>query len=177
MKAFLCITGLVVLLMAQGCKRSEAASDSTTMNASISSSENLDKPIGCHPMDASVSQATVEVPNEMPSHQTSGMKTNDMVFIKGGRFTMGTSEGLPVEGPVHEVFVKSFWLDAHEVTVAQFADFIKATGYQTESEKLGWSGVFDVQTGVWKRVDGANWQHPEGPSSSASPKSTLAAPR
>jgi formylglycine-generating enzyme required for sulfatase activity len=71
---------------------------------------------------------------------------------------------------VHQVAIKSFWMDEHEVTVAQFAEFVKATRFKTESEKAGWSGVFDVRAGEWKVVYGADWQHPEGPSSSASPR-------
>jgi formylglycine-generating enzyme required for sulfatase activity len=92
-----------------------------------------------------------------------------MVFIRGGSFSMGTNDGLPVEAPIHEVTVKSFWMDLHEVTVAQFAQFVKATDYKTESEEAGWSGVFNVRSARWERADGADWQHPEGPSSSASP--------
>lgn len=92
-----------------------------------------------------------------------------MALIKGGTFWMGTNDGLPIEAPVHQVTVKSFWIDTHEVTVAQFADFVKATGYKTEAEKYGWSGVFDVKTGEWTKVDGADWRHPDGPSSTAPP--------
>lgn len=31
--------------------------------------------------------------------------------------------------------VKGFWIDQTEVTVAQFASFVKATGYITDAEK------------------------------------------
>lgn len=92
-----------------------------------------------------------------------------MVFIKGGTFRMGAGDEMPEEAPVHEVEVKSFWMDAREVTVAEFTKFVEATGYQTEAEKFGWSGVFDVKRGDWGRVDGADWRHPEGPQSEARP--------
>jgi formylglycine-generating enzyme required for sulfatase activity len=93
--------------------------------------------------------------------------SKSMVFIKGGRFLMGTSDqsAWPAETPVHEVEVHSFWLDVYPVTVGQFAGFVKATGYKTESERFGWSGVFDVRQHDWTRVDGAYWHHPEGTSS------------
>jgi formylglycine-generating enzyme required for sulfatase activity len=74
---------------------------------------------------------------------------------------------MPEESPPHEVAVKSFWIDAREVTVAEFARFVEATGYRTEAERFGWSGVFNVETGEWGRVDGADWRHPEGPESRA----------
>jgi formylglycine-generating enzyme required for sulfatase activity len=90
-----------------------------------------------------------------------------MVFIRGGTFVMGTNEGFPYEGPAHKVTLRSFWLDKYEVSVAEFARFVKATGYKTEGEKLGWCGVFDLRAGEWKKVDGADWRHPEGPQSNA----------
>ena len=86
----------------------------------------------------------------------------NMILIKGGTFQMGTDDGMPYESPVHTVELKSFYIDEHEVTVAEFAEFTNATNYRTDAEKFGWSGVFDMQTGKWKRVDGANWRYPEG---------------
>jgi formylglycine-generating enzyme len=85
-----------------------------------------------------------------------------MVLIPGGSFDMGTDDGMPFEGPVHRVTVKLFCMDEREVTVAEFSRFVEATHYLTEAEKYGWSVVFDVKTGEWSRVDGANWRHPEG---------------
>jgi formylglycine-generating enzyme len=92
-----------------------------------------------------------------------------MVLIAGGTFRMGTDEGMPFEGPAHEVSIKSFWMDRHEVTVAEFSRFVAATGYQTEAERFGWSGVFDVASGEWRKIDGADWRHPEGPAGVAAP--------
>jgi formylglycine-generating enzyme required for sulfatase activity len=92
---------------------------------------------------------------------------DDMIAIPGGTFVMGTGEGFPYEGPAHEVTVKPFKLDKHEVTVGQFRKFVEATGYKTEGEKIGWCGVFDRSTGEWTKGDGATWLHPEGPSTTA----------
>ena len=41
---------------------------------------------------------------------------------------------MPQEAPTHQATVKSFWMDAPEVTVYKFARFVKATGYVTASE-------------------------------------------
>jgi formylglycine-generating enzyme len=90
-----------------------------------------------------------------------------MVFIRGGSFAMGEAGAMPFEAPVHTVEIDSFLIDEHEVTVAEFAAFVKATGFQTEAEKFGWSAVFDFESGAWKRVDGADWRHPEGKNSTA----------
>lgn len=61
----------------------------------------------------------------------------DMVWIPGGEFTMGTEEeeGWPDEKPTHPVRVSGFWMDAHEVTNADFEQFVKATSYVTTAEK------------------------------------------
>jgi len=60
-----------------------------------------------------------------------------MVWIKPGDFMMGgdNKQASPDEYPKHKVMVKGFWMDATEVTNAQFAKFIKATGYITTAER------------------------------------------
>ncbi len=60
-----------------------------------------------------------------------------MVWIPGGDFTMGTDSelGWPDEKPAHRVRVNAFWMDEHEVTNAQFREFVDATGYVTTAEK------------------------------------------
>ena len=60
-----------------------------------------------------------------------------MVFISGGEFLMGAAddEGRPDEYPQHKVKLQGFWMDATEVTNAQFKKFVQATGYITTAEK------------------------------------------
>ena len=60
-----------------------------------------------------------------------------MVKIPGGDFQMGAAdkEGRPDEYPQHTVHVDGFYMDATEVTNAQFAEFVKATGYVTTAER------------------------------------------
>lgn len=95
---------------------------------------------------------------------------NGMVYIPGGSFEMGTDDGMPFEGPVHTVEISPFFMDEHEVTVGQFEEFVRATGFKTEAENFGWSGVFDFETGQWTRVDGAYWRFPDGGSKAAAPQ-------
>jgi formylglycine-generating enzyme required for sulfatase activity len=112
--------------------------------------------------------------------------TEGMVRLDGGSFLMGTDSagGFPQdgEGPVREVFVDPFYIDIDPVANARFAEFVQATGYVTESERMGWSFVFQghipadryrglVQRTVpeapwWCQVAGAAWSRPEGPDSS-----------
>src|ERR1043166_6051475 len=103
-------------------------------------------------------------PARKPS-STSTTNYDGMILVNGGTFMMGTEDGMPYEAPAHEVTVKSFWMDRHEVTVAEFAEFVSATGYQTEAEKFGWSGAFNLKTKQWEKTKGADWRHPDGPGS------------
>lgn len=106
-----------------------------------------------------------------------------MVWVPGGAFAMGAEQTYPEEGPVHEEQVVGFWMDQAEVTNAQFAEFILATGYVTLAERgiadgaggtvIG-SAVFapqftdgelDPYASWWQFREGANWRQPQGPGS------------
>ena len=62
----------------------------------------------------------------------------------------------------------NFYIDATEVTNAQFQSFVDATGYVTEAEKQGEAAVFiqPDQTvndlGWWKLEKGISWKYPWG---------------
>src|SRR3982751_2164248 len=60
-----------------------------------------------------------------------------MVPVPGGTFEMGADndEAGADEYPKHKVTVTGFWMDEAEVTNAQFAAFVEATGYITEAER------------------------------------------
>jgi sulfatase modifying factor 1 len=58
---------------------------------------------------------------------------------------------------------EGFWMDETEVTTAEFAAFVEETGYVTEAEEFGWSGVFDRGELAWIPVTGADFRHPRGP--------------
>ncbi|MCD0448735.1 formylglycine-generating enzyme family protein [Actinocorallia sp. API 0066] len=106
-----------------------------------------------------------------------------MIALPGGVFRMGNEDEnanpLDGEGPVREVEVGPFRIDPTTVTNAQFARFVKETGYVTEAEGFGWSFVFygllspevaaatpaPEGTPWWRAVEGATWRTPEGPGS------------
>jgi formylglycine-generating enzyme required for sulfatase activity len=113
-----------------------------------------------------------------------------MAWIPGGAFRMGSEDFYAEERPVHEVAVDGFWLDRHEVTNAQFAGFVAATGYLTLAERPlnpadfpgapaenlvpgsmlfhRTAGAVDLRDYVnwWAWVPGTSWRHPYGPDSS-----------
>ncbi|GAA3517282.1 formylglycine-generating enzyme family protein [Actinocatenispora rupis] len=107
-----------------------------------------------------------------------------LVALPGGAFRMGSDDpdGFPddAEGPVREVTVSPFRIASTAVTNAQFARFVKETGYRTEAETFGWSYVFHLLVPAalrraappapaavpwWLGITGAYWRAPEGPGS------------
>lgn len=100
-----------------------------------------------------------------------------MVWVEGGTFTMGADGTFPEEGPARQAQVAGFWIDQTEVTNAQFAGFVAATGYVTLAEREGGSALFRVPAAAtatqalvdwWKFERGADWRHPQGPGSDIS---------
>ncbi len=91
--------------------------------------------------DTVASYACLAVPQRFGSGdsvQHAGVVTKDgMVLVPGGSFLMGgdNEQAAPDELPKHKVVVDSFWMDATEVTNAQFRQFVEATGYITTAEK------------------------------------------
>jgi len=123
------------------------------------------------------------IPNELIPRETNASIQN-MIKLPGGNFLMGTNdkEGFPHdgEGPVREVTLDSFYIEATTVTNQRFAEFINATSYKTDAEKFGWSFVFyellprelrqsDLQKSSqapwWCAVENAKWNQPEGENS------------
>ena len=130
-----------------------------------------------------------------------------MVWIPGGEFSMGAAEppghehgrhaGHDDSRPIHRVYVDGFWMDKTDVTNAQFAKFVEATGYVTIAERtpraedfpgappenlVAGSVVFSPPDHPvplndhfqwWCYVKGANWRHPHGPGSDIKGKRQL----
>ncbi len=116
--------------------------------------------------------------------------TASMVWIEDGEFAMGSDDFYPDEGPVRRVAVPGFWIDPYQVTNAEFAAFVDATGYVTEAEiapdptmypganpgdLVPGALVFAMTPGPvhlgdfrqwWAWTPGADWRHPTGPESS-----------
>jgi formylglycine-generating enzyme required for sulfatase activity len=88
-----------------------------------------------------------------------------MIFVPAGEFRMGSTDGLNDEEPVHTIYLDTFWIDRTEVDNTMFTLFVEDTKYKTDAESIGSSYVY-VGDGDWNKVDGASWQHPQGPSSS-----------
>lgn len=114
----------------------------------------------------------------------------DMVWLPGGPFLMGSNDHYVEERPAHKVNVQGFFIDRHPVSNRQFARFVEETRYRTQAEHpvdpalypgarpellLASSLVFVQPAGPvdrtdlrnwWHYIAGADWRHPEGPHSS-----------
>ncbi|OYT93828.1 MAG: cysteine-type sulfatase aerobic maturase [Burkholderiales bacterium PBB3] len=116
-----------------------------------------------------------------------------MVWVPAGTVAMGDTV-YQEEQPIQTSQLKGFWMDRTEVTNAQFAAFVAATGYVTVAERpvdtqahpglppeLQQPGavVFVPPTELrnggdvrqwWQYRAGANWRHPGGPDTSTAGK-------
>ena len=61
--------------------------------------------------------------------------TDDLVWIPPQTAVVGADNHYPEEGPAREVSVDGFWMQKLQVTNAQFAEFVSATGYVTVAER------------------------------------------
>ena len=80
----------------------------------------------------------------------------NMILVEGGVFRMGSEYGGSDEKPVHEVTLDNFYLGRTEVTVQEFGEFVKDSGYQTDAEKYG--GSYLRIDSEWKKKRGVNWE-------------------
>jgi formylglycine-generating enzyme len=114
----------------------------------------------------------------------------EMAWVPAGTFHMGSEDFYQEERPVREVAMDGFWIDRHEVTVAEFREFVTATGHVTVAERpldpadfpgvdlaklVPGSLVFHKTSGPvdltdyfawWDYVPDACWDRPEGQGSS-----------
>lgn len=114
----------------------------------------------------------------------------EMRWVPPGRYLIGARPLRPEEGPPRSHNLPGFWIDQTEVTNAQFAAFVAATGYLTLAERAPDPAFYPgvprdrlvpsslVFVGLdpgeapqgpqswWKIIPGADWRHPLGPNSS-----------
>ena len=59
----------------------------------------------------------------------------NMVFIPGGTFKIGSDSHYPSERSAEDVTVDSFCINKYEITNSEYAQFVKETGYITVAER------------------------------------------
>ncbi len=85
-----------------------------------------------------------------------------MVSIHGGNYQVGKSTYL--YNPPRVVALKPFQIAKFDTTNAQFAEFVKATGYVTDAERLHNAMVFrpPLKEFEWVQDKTAYWRFPNG---------------
>jgi len=108
------------------------------------------------------------------------------ITIPAGNFIKGDQPVYSDEAPTLRLQVAAFSIQTHEVTNAQFAAFVGATGYVTDAEQ----GVIDGREGAgssvfllpeqrsegdapWTLVESATWKAPEGGDSTVDGKESF----
>ena len=129
-----------------------------------------------HDVESCGSEIKAAAPADRPIVET--------VRLEPGETFVGTDRPKILEGgegPARRVRItKALDVDVHECTNEQYAKFVAATAYETDSEKFGWSFVFHLELdaaaraaatkavkGVewWLPVNGSWWREPTGPGS------------
>ena len=121
---------------------------------------------------------------------TERTRAGDFAWIPEQTTVLGADNDYPEEGPARTVTVAGFWIQTHQVTNTEFAEFVSATNYLTVAERplnpadypgappqnlQPGSMVFHRTPGPvdlrhisqwWTWTPGACWNHPRGPRSS-----------
>lgn len=100
--------------------------------------------------------ATVEVTNGTDNRTALPLPPKGMVYVPGGTFMMGRNKadgGDDYESPAHQQTVRSFVIDAYEVTNEDYAKFVDATNHNPPGT---WGGTYP--TGAARHpVTGVTW--------------------
>src|SRR5580658_2182006 len=186
------IAAFVAILACCGLAWHFYADGRHTLNANISAADEQPAPTLSSDRRAPVFERTVASPAPPPKPGPPHMN-----WIPGGDFSMGAQDPPDLDAvgmnatedsrPIHRVRVNGFYMDETDVTNAEFAKFVKATGYVTVAERkpsakdfpnappanlVAGSVVFaapDHPVALndhfqwWTYIRGANWRHPEGP--------------
>jgi formylglycine-generating enzyme required for sulfatase activity len=126
--AIVLLLALVALRSAEGAEGRLPGNEVLVAPAPTNAPTVADAPL--EPTSAPAAESTaIPLPEAPPG----------MVVVSGGTFKMGAAGGRfdPDETPPHWVTLNPFYLDAVEVTVAQFARFAEGSGYVTDAEKKG----------------------------------------
>jgi sulfatase modifying factor 1 len=191
---------LYFILLMVSCKQNNIVTDKKNIAESMVDNAISCTVIGLTPTDSVtyMREGGKEFKPTIENKVKPTVNVKEMVWIPGGEFSMGNvnpvgmtdggKEAMDDARPVHRVYVDGFYMDATEVTNAEFAAFVKATGYITVAERkptkeefpgvpeenlVAGSVVFTPSRTTdlnnhyqwWNYVHGANWKHPFGPNS------------
>ena len=137
---FVAALSVVCLFVTSGCAKRDDNKQQVKVPTAKSNSSDAGQPA-----DSAATGATRELVVAEPGKK----RPLGTVWIPGGKFKMGSPYGEADELPLHQLEIDGFWMDATEVTNAEFKRFVDATGYKTIAERTP------------KREDFANQLTPE----------------
>ena len=114
---------------------SGADSDAAQTDAADTTAETGDSASDTPGSDSAPNENTVNDGPELIVNEPDVARPLGMVWVPGGKFSMGSPDGFPDELPIHEVALDGYWIDETELTVAEFKRFVDATGYKTIAER------------------------------------------
>lgn len=85
-----------------------------------------------------------------------GSAITGMVYIPAGPSKIGSDNGSEAEAPQRIIELGAFWIDATPVTNAQFEEFVRETGFETEAERRGSARGWEGNS--FREVRGLNWR-------------------
>ncbi len=165
---------LVVLINASACLTAAAGNQNGQMPAAgdaaaaVTGTAAVSEPEKAKPTPSGSTQQGAPSVSQAgdPCHGADGNGAPAMVVIRPGRFDMGSPETeagrFSVEGPQHRVTMpRPFAISRCEITVGQFAQFIRETGYQTSAE-AGGKGcyVWNPEKRAVQQQPGTHWHNP-----------------
>ena len=107
------------------------------------------------------SQSSDNNPDNSPNMSISNVITSDdMVFVEGGTFEMGSSDenAEKHEKPLHNIRVNDFYMARTEVSVANFVKFVSDTNFKTDAEQENGSFIYNDH-GEVEKLPKINWRH------------------
>lgn len=147
---------LLIVVVLAGCSSGGTPSAAPGSTAAVSSGPASQAPSDGSPSPAAATEppgTPIASPDRDPGTAREDAHGVGQVWVPGGVFTMGSEVGsatppawaenqVASKRPAHEVAIsRGFWIDTTEVTVASFAEFKAAGGYDDESlwSEKGWA--------------------------------------
>ncbi|MBI5116918.1 SUMF1/EgtB/PvdO family nonheme iron enzyme [Candidatus Poribacteria bacterium] len=93
-------------------------------------------------------QATTEPSGESLPPQPANTPEN-MVYVPGGDFIMGSESEFSDQRPRHKVNLSAYFIDIYEVTNAEYEKFVEATGRPQPLVKEFWAEPFNWHNGTY----------------------------
>ncbi|HPZ06547.1 MAG TPA: SUMF1/EgtB/PvdO family nonheme iron enzyme [Candidatus Eremiobacteraeota bacterium] len=77
-------------------------------------------------------QVTIKAGENLLEPKFKRIPYQGMIYVPGGDFIVGSNEPGSPDGPETKVYLEAYYIDRCEVTMAEYANFVKSTGYKSQ---------------------------------------------